>query len=132
MTRAALAIVIAVLLLASCGHAQAQKDPFVGTWRQGRHPPRVVIAKVSGGYVATLVYLKGSARMTLARHGDELAGTLKLTTGQALRVVIDYQPATGRLRFRNTSPETGQWSSPSELSRISNGTSVAVPSPDSS
>jgi hypothetical protein len=123
----ALAILAAVLLLAGCGQA---KDPFVGTWGIHHEPAIFVIAKAQNGYAATFVDSGAREGMVLARHGNELAGIATLGN---LRVVFDYLPATGKLGFKSS-----QMSSPIELSRISNSTSIprsvpvtprSVPSP---
>jgi len=98
-------LIVGIVLapLTGCGHT---KDPFVGTWWMGTQGPKLVIAKGPDGYKATLVFAVGRAPMTLTRHGNELSGQFNSTTGKGLKVVADYQPATGRLsvRFNNTKP----------------------------
>jgi hypothetical protein len=125
--RAAFAMLAAVLLLAGCGHAAA-KDPFVGTWQWDHQVPTLVVAKVPGGYQATIVWggwFEDWSETTIlfARRGHELVGPRPpVASGSTL--VLDYLPATGHLSFKCTGPYKADI-----LSKASDSTATPSPSP---
>jgi hypothetical protein len=125
--RRALIALIAVVLLAGCGHASSPSDPFVGTWQfQGVH---LVVAKVGASYQTMLVVPHGYGWAgPYKRTGNELKATMHVTnngqpTGQVIVELIDYHPATGHLTYKD-GPGPAL-----DFSRVSSSTAVPSPSP---
>jgi hypothetical protein len=124
-----LAILASWFLLIGCGHTREPMDVLLGTWQSDPQAPSLVIAKAPNGYLGTLVFQIPFKNKTttlaipLSRNGDELVGTYTQTTGEVVEVVIGYDSATGRLTYRSADNPV------SELSRVSDSTSVPAPSP---
>jgi hypothetical protein len=137
MRRALIALIAGVILLAGCGQTNVPKELFVGTWRAAGTSTRVVIAKVSNGYLSTVVGpgLYGGLlaeppsrpHILLARHGGKLVGTQKVAK-MSNTVEIDYLPS-GHLTIRTTDPATGHLGASASLTRVSDSTAVPSPSP---
>ena len=132
-----IASLVAVLLLAGCGSAQATPDPFLGTWRpqtpSGKPPgsPPMIITRAQAGYLVTVVYWgpgqePASPRPTLAipftRHGDTLAGAYKVPGMGRLRAEIAYLPRSGQLAWANSSTPSGPLGKPVKWVKVSGGT----------
>jgi hypothetical protein len=114
--RRALVVLIAVVLLAGCGHTSKPSDPFVGTWGLGQ--TRLIITKVSRGYlVDARMRLPGTfvafhpSRVLFTRHGDRLVGTQRMVgdqigqMGGKVSVTLTYSRATGGLVYESRPPE---------------------------
>lgn len=155
--RPALAILATVLLTAGCGHSNAPKDPFVGTWRDkgfrigaavydkklgaftlGTHRTlaELVITKQANRYHATLAvwhdFPFGLRDMVLTRHGNRLVGSIYTYSPTAkgsskYYVVLTYLPTTGRLTLREAISPTGHLAKPDGFSWVSASSVVPVP-----
>jgi len=96
-------IAVAAVLLCGCGHTA--KDPFVGTWAVNPNPgnARIVIWKSGDQYRAAQVIGSAvSAPLTLARHGNELDGTIPPAMGPT-KLVIGLLPDHRTAQFRGRS-----------------------------
>jgi hypothetical protein len=119
-------IAVAAVLLCGCGHTA--KDPFVGTWAVNPNPgnARIVIWKSGDQYRAAQVIGSAvSAPLTLARHGNELDGTIPPAMGPT-KLVIGYYPTTGLLSFE-AGPNAGYRQNDGDMHKVSGST--ALPSP---
>jgi hypothetical protein len=106
----------ALLLLILSVTAGCAGDPFVGAWQvpgsRFGSDGGIVIAEKNGGCQTSFVSRAGGTWLTpgwipLSRHGDELRADLKVTNPSPLppgawHIVIDYLPASGHLRLRQT------------------------------
>ena len=137
----ALTILVAVLLLAGCGHA---KDPFVGTWRaQTKDGPSFVISKQELGYLVTADRggdLSFEGVGVLDGHGDTLTVSLAISTGSPSQIEMIRLTASPHTRLQAIDKGVAGQKGPgplffgllrprATLVRVSNSTTAPTPSP---